>query len=152
MSVNAAGSGPGVGTLFCSFPIPPPPPPIEAIKSITIEPFVNLAVMVHNFVNLNGALVSRELMRMADLRQLLREMERDLGLGELSRAESDVLYAAAQKRDTVGGVTVVELQDHPLVKDMPRATFFRALRSLVDLGLMKKLGDERRSGYSVKIE
>ena len=28
-----------------------PPPPIEAIKSITIEPFVNLAVMVHNFVN-----------------------------------------------------------------------------------------------------
>lgn len=91
-------------------------------------------------------------MRMADLRQLLREMERDLGLGELSRAEYDVLYAAAQKRDNVGGVTVGELQDHPLVKDMPRATFFRALRSLVDLGLMKKLGDEKRSGYSVKIE
>lgn len=96
--------------------------------------------------------MSRELMRIADLRQLLREMERDLGLGELSRPEADVLYAAAQKGDASAGVTLVELQDHPLLKDMPRATFFRALRNLVDLGLMKKLGDEKRAGYSVTID
>ena len=96
--------------------------------------------------------MNRELMRIADLRQLLREMELDLGLGKLTRPEADLLLAASQRRDAVDGVSVVELQDHPLVKDMPRATFFRALRSLVDLGLMRKLGDEKRAGYIVTID
>ena len=96
--------------------------------------------------------MKRELMRIADLRQMLREMERDLGIGELSRPEADVLYAAAQARDASDGVTLVELQDHPLIQGMPRATFFRALRNLVDLGLMKKLGEKKRAGYAVTIE
>lgn len=96
--------------------------------------------------------MSRELMRVADLRQLLREMEHDIGIGHLSRPEADVLYAAAQKRETSDCVTVAELQEHPFVKDMPRATFFRALRNLVELGFMRKLGHEKRSGYTVKID
>lgn len=96
--------------------------------------------------------MNRELMRIADLCQLLRDMECDLGLGKLTRPETDLLLAASQRRGAVDGVSVVELQEHPLVKDMPRATFFRALRSLVDLGLMRKLGDEKRAGYIVTID
>jgi DNA-binding MarR family transcriptional regulator len=96
--------------------------------------------------------VSRELMRVADLRQLLREMEQDLGLGHLSQTEADVLCAATQKSEEPSGVSVTEIKEHPLVQGMPRATFFRALRNLVELGLMNKVSDEKRAGYIVTLQ
>lgn len=90
-------------------------------------------------------------MRLADLRQVLQDMEHDLGLAGLSRTETDVLCAAAKIVENKDTVTVVELQLHSLLRDMPRATFFRALRNLVARGFLEKLGDEKRAGYAVRI-
>lgn len=96
--------------------------------------------------------MTRELMRIADLRQLLREMEHDLGLNHLSRTEADVLYAVTQKSQNGSDVSLTAMQEHPLVRDMPRATFFRALRNLVEIGLVAKSSDRKRAGYIVKLQ
>ena len=67
-----------------------------------------------------------------NLRALLRSMERDLGLEDLSAVELDVFLAAqsvASEDDAL--LTSAQLRNHELVEDIPPATFHRALKSLV---------------------
>jgi RIO-like serine/threonine protein kinase len=89
------------------------------------------------------------LMRLADLRQLLLDMERDLGLADLPEQETRLLYAVAIQTRAKPEVSLVELQEHPLMADISRSTFFRALKHLIKRDYLEKTGAEKRAGYKL---
>ncbi|ARU00914.1 MarR family transcriptional regulator [Yoonia vestfoldensis] len=89
------------------------------------------------------------LMRLADLRQLLLDMERDFGLDDLPEQETRLLYAMAMQTREKSEVSLVELQEHPLTADISRSTFFRALKHLAQRGYIEKTGLEKRAGYKL---
>ena len=78
---------------------------------------------------------------LAALRALLYQMEYDLGLAELSESQRDVLYAAKLTYDRDNGLNSKKLRQHPLVANIPHATFFRALSALIGMGLIERIGD-----------
>ena len=85
---------------------------------------------------------------LCNLRSLLRSMERDLGLEDLSNAELDVFLAAqsyCQDTDTI--VTSNQLRTHQLVSDSPPATYHRALRALVERGFLRKADGAKTKSY-----
>jgi predicted transcriptional regulator len=96
-------------------------------------------------------MMTTRLMRLADLRQVLLQMERDFGLGELSDTETKLLYAAAIQAQNKPEVSLSELQEHLMTQGMSRSTFFRSLRHLVEIGYLQKVGTEKRAGYRVVI-
>lgn len=87
---------------------------------------------------------------LAQLRALLFEMETTLGLVELSQNERDVLYAI---REVVSGSTRAARSDairnHPLAAAIPQATYHRALKSLVQRGLVGHAPDTRAGQYVI---
>lgn len=77
------------------------------------------------------------------------EMESSLGLLNLSQAEKDVLYAIGSLYgDGAETVRTEAIRAHPLVADIPPATFHRALRSLLDKGLIA-LPPDRKAGVYI---
>lgn len=82
----------------------------------------------------------------AALRALLAEMERDVGVYELSQHQKDILYAAQLLNESKGDISTKNLQEHSLTKDLSRATFFRNLSTLVELGYLSHCGTNHQ-GY-----
>ena len=86
----------------------------------------------------------------SQLRALLLEMETTLGLVELSPNERDVLYAI---NEVAAGVAKAARSDairsHPLAAAIPQATYHRALKSLVQRGLVKHAPDTKAGAYIV---
>jgi uncharacterized membrane protein len=93
--------------------------------------------------------VTNGLKRLADLRQLLLDMERDFGLDGLPEQETRLLYAVAIQTRTKSEVSLAELQEHPLTTDISRSTFFRALKHLAECGYIEKTSVEKRAGYKL---
>lgn len=89
------------------------------------------------------------LMRLADLRQLLLDMERDFGISDMPEQETRLLYAVAIQTREKSEVSLAELQEHPLTADISRSTFFRALKHLAQRGYIEKNGVEERAGYKI---
>ena len=84
-----------------------------------------------------------------ELRRMLREMERDVGLQELSTTEMDVFLAAHDVTNRPGeAVTSDQIRQHDLTSNLAQATYHRALRSLVRLGLLRK-ADGYKAGFYV---
>ena len=86
-----------------------------------------------------------------ELRDMLRQLETDMGLGGLSRTERDVLLAAhslSAGPDHI--VTSNDLRDHRLVRLVPQATFYRAVRTLLGRGFLERAGDTRARAYVVR--
>ncbi|SEG41917.1 hypothetical protein SAMN04488045_2747 [Thalassococcus halodurans] len=83
--------------------------------------------------------------QVAQLRDLLSSMERDLGLDSLSSNERDILlafYANAAERADVGYVcTTDKVRAHPTVSRISQPTFHRTLRRLLDKGLVIQSDD-----------
>jgi hypothetical protein len=71
-------------------------------------------------------------MRLASLRCLLRDMEHEVGLDDLSPTQRDIYYAACLLAERDPSLASEDLKSHPLVADMARPTFYRALRDLVE--------------------
>lgn len=90
-------------------------------------------------MNING---------MAALRNLLANMETDMGLHELSGPQRDILYAASLLSSEGGLVTAGALHQHPLVCGMTRSSFFRSLKSLCDAGYLTAMGG-RSGSYEI---
>lgn len=84
----------------------------------------------------------------AALRALLADMENDVGLCDLSQHQKDILYAAQLLSQSASSVSTKSLQDHALTKDLPRATFFRNLSTLVELGYLSHCGTKHQ-GYRI---
>ena len=89
------------------------------------------------------------LKRLADLRQVLLAMEHDLGLAKLTDAETKVLYSARLLMDEKSCIYLTEWRDHSMLNGMSRSSFFRALKTLIELGFIEKTGPEKRAGYVV---
>lgn len=86
----------------------------------------------------------------SQLRALLLDMETALGLVELSPNERDVLYAI---NEVSAGVLKAARSDairaHPLAAAIPQATYHRALKSLVQRGLVQHAPDTKAGAYVV---
>tara|TARA_B100001093_G_C26826941_1_gene1014459 strand:- start:1545 stop:1850 length:306 start_codon:yes stop_codon:yes gene_type:complete len=84
---------------------------------------------------------------LAQLNLLVRSVEVDLGIGNVTSNEKAVLSAVSLLIG-VGSreVSVQQLVEHELVKDIPKPTVYRALKSLVTTGLLEKV---RFGRYSI---
>lgn len=87
----------------------------------------------------------------AKLRQLLKEIEADLGLEELTEAERDVLYAArmSSTADPQGAhvFSSEDLRGNGFVDRIAPATFYRALKALRDRGFVQLAPGYRKNHY-----
>lgn len=69
--------------------------------------------------------------QLATLRKLIKGMEQDLGLADLPALERDMVIAADELSDSQSNFDATALLAHDLLTHIPRATFQRALQSLV---------------------
>ena len=87
---------------------------------------------------------------LAQLRALLFEMETTLGLVDLSQNERDVLYAINEVSGGAARAARSEaIRNHPLAAAIPQATYHRALKSLVQRGLVGHAPDTRAGQYVI---
>ena len=77
-----------------------------------------------------------EIAKWTKLRKMMLEMERSMGLQDLSAVERDIYYAAVDLSDALSRVKTTNLLDHMLITNVSRPTFFRALKSLVCKGYL----------------
>jgi len=95
--------------------------------------------------------IMNKLSALFELRRMLRQMERDVGLDALSSSELDVFLAAHALTGMPGGsVTSDQIRRHELVRHMAQASYHRALRSLVALGLLEKAEGFKARHYVVR--
>jgi hypothetical protein len=83
----------------------------------------------------------------ARLRQLLFGMEQALGIDKLGSTHRNIVYAAtliAKKRDVI---STEEIREHELLRDLPRSTFFKALKEVVSAGYLMHAEGAQRSSY-----
>ena len=86
----------------------------------------------------------------AQLREIVMTMERDLGLIALSHNEKDVLYAVQSVLAESNGVAKSdEIRSHDLVQEMSQPTFHRALKSLLARGLLQHAPDTKAGAYII---
>lgn len=86
----------------------------------------------------------------SQLRALLLEMETALGLVELSPNERDVLYAINEVSAGLPKAAKSDaIRSHPLAAAIPQATYHRALKSLVQRGLVQHAPDTKAGAYVV---
>lgn len=91
-----------------------------------------------------------ELKTLGQLRALLVQMETSLGLLDLSQNEKDVFYAISSIGDPMAvAVRSEAIRQHPLVINMPPASFHRALRGLIDRGLIGHAPQTRAGQYII---
>jgi len=86
-----------------------------------------------------------------ELRSMLREMEHEVGLDALTPVEMDVFLAAhalSGSREEV--VTSDEIRKHDLTAGIAQASYHRALRSLLSLGLLEKAEGHKSKHYLVR--
>lgn len=87
------------------------------------------------------------------LHTMLREMEKDVGLDDLTSAEKSVFFAAHSITNNIGeAITSDQIRHHALVADLAQATYHRALRSLLELGLLEKAKGRKARHYVVRLD
>jgi hypothetical protein len=85
------------------------------------------------------------------LRNMLRDMERDVGLDTLSAVEKDVYLAANAVTFKEGqAVSSEQIRRHALAAELAQATYHRSLRSLLALGLLEKAFGYKAGWYVVR--
>jgi len=93
------------------------------------------------------------IVQLAHLRDVLHEMEQNLGLEDLTRKERDILlafYANATSDASFGLVSSTDrVRAHPTLEAVSQPTFHRALRRLLERGLVKRPEGLPAGMYSV---
>jgi len=89
------------------------------------------------------------LSRLSALRTLLHQMEAESGLSDLTTHQRDVIYAATDVAGEDRNASLKDIVAHPLVQDIKRPTFFRALKGLVEDGRLERVGSKRSGVYKV---
>jgi DNA-binding MarR family transcriptional regulator len=96
------------------------------------------------------------LAQLSNLRKVVHDMEVDLGLASLERKERDILLAfyATGKTDPVHGLVARTevVRQHPTLSDISQPTFHRALRRLVERGLIKRPADLPPGTYLLQMD
>jgi hypothetical protein len=86
-----------------------------------------------------------------ELRCMLRAMEQEVGLDSLTQVEMDVFLAAHALSGARGDVvTSDEIRNHALTSAIAQASYHRALRSLISLGLLEKAEGYKARHYLVR--
>jgi hypothetical protein len=86
-----------------------------------------------------------------ELRNMLHQMELDIGMGDLSRVERDVLLAAHMLTDNLGdSVETDQIRGHLFVNTLSPATYHRALRSLLDYGFLEYAAGAKSKQYVLR--
>lgn len=88
--------------------------------------------------------------KIAALRNMLWQMEVEVGLEELPQPQKDVFYAACLTADDNQLVHSDTVKQHPMLALMSRPTFYRALRELVEKDLLVHAGQRKDGRYLVK--
>ena len=77
---------------------------------------------------------------LAQLNLLVRSVEVDMGLASVTSSEKAILSAISLlAKPDAAEVSVQKLLEHELVKDIPKPTVYRALKSLLGDGLLEKV-------------
>ncbi len=72
------------------------------------------------------------------LKEMLLQLEREIGLDQLPDVERAIVVAAHSLSDTPGTVIEAErLRGHWLVAPLAQATYYRGLKNLMSLGLLQ---------------
>jgi len=79
------------------------------------------------------------------LKQMLDDMEKDIGLASLSAVEKNVYLAAQDVKSSDGLVRTKNILEHKFTQSMSRPTLFRALKSIEAMGLLSH-SDEKKVG------
>ena len=77
------------------------------------------------------------------LKSMLGDMEQDFGLSDLSSVEKNVYLAAHDIKSKDGIVETTHILDHAFTQKMSRPTFFRALKSIQEKGLLQHAPDKK---------
>lgn len=86
-----------------------------------------------------------------ELRTMLRELEKDVGFDGLSRTERDVILAAHSLSRNPGDVVNSDLlRSHTLLQPIAQATFYRAVRNLLGLGLLVRAENTKAKSYVLR--
>lgn len=88
--------------------------------------------------------------KLAILRNMLWQMEVEVGLEQLPQAQKDVYYAACLMADDDQLVHSDSVKGHPMVALMARPTFYRALRDLVAKGFLTSASKRKDGRYFVR--
>ena len=76
-----------------------------------------------------------------DLVKIVTEMERDLGLGDISNSERNVLLAISDLENSEGVAKTKAILSHDLTVGISRPSIFRALVKLEKLGKLSRKND-----------
>lgn len=80
----------------------------------------------------------------------MRQMEQDLGLGDLSAAEKNVLYAFhSAVQDDKAETSTDAVKNQATTAGMAHATFHRALNRLLELGYIEHAENSRTKIYKI---
>ena len=73
---------------------------------------------------------------------MLSQMEDDLGMGEMSISEKQVLMAVFDIQEKMGFAKTKTILNHDLTKNISRPSIFRALKQLENMKRIVKLENE----------
>ena len=77
------------------------------------------------------------------LKQMLDDMEQDIGLSSLSGVEKNVYLAAQASKSQDGLVETKQILKHSFTQKMSRPTFFRALKAIEKKGFLSHSDDKK---------
>ena len=87
----------------------------------------------------------------AKLMETTKQLEDELGLDDLTtneqRVYASILLLSNDSKEV--SVTIHQLFEHKLVKDIPTPTLYRALKTLIANGKIKHCGTERSGVYAL---
>jgi predicted transcriptional regulator len=84
----------------------------------------------------------------ADLLQVTKSMEADLGLDGLTNTDQQVLASIVLLSDDGQSEVLLQgLKVHTLTKDIPTPSLYRSLKNLIQKGMVQKVGTERSGIY-----
>ena len=88
----------------------------------------------------------------AKLRAALWQMERDLGLEQLSRNERDLLYAFHNVAVESNGpdISSDQVRHEQSIEEMKHATYHRALKRLLELGYIEVAPNHKTKVYRIR--
>ena len=75
-----------------------------------------------------------------DLKKVVQQLEKDLGLGSMSSHEKAVLLAISDLQQLDGVAKTKAILDHELTTSISRPSIFRALKKLEEHGKLKRSG------------
>ena len=84
-----------------------------------------------------------------DLKKVVKELEKDLGLGSLSSHEKAVLLAISDLQQLDGVAKTKAILTHELTASVSRPSIFRALNKLEKLGKLKRVEGSNGSYLTV---